>query len=733
MLTAISFFNLHNAVADVTIGEDETVNTSSLENGDSVVFNGTNSGTLKHNSTREIHLLSVTTDRDGVGLINMDSSSASVIRFVDDIGSATNRIDRIFFTTQLIANINNSFYAKTGIETALDGRGSITLDGDNSLVIFDHLGASNLRLGNIAVGGNNVSLSGNIFATSFFVVSLSKATISDLAANNYLGDVRMEATSELSLNSDAKIGSLFTASQSVINIAAGKQINIIPSDSVITNSNLTGTLNLNIDRSDSTKASILVGAGTLAIIAETVDLQIVPYNINFNYANASYLKVGDSYDFIKSTSGAITVDINQLHFTDNSILLEPTVVLNGGNRLTLTTALDTNTTGKLDEKELATTTFIVSNQTAQDIDLVRTSLLKISTQTELEEALKTFQIPQNNMLQLTSLGISNQIDNVIAYHTQSSSYENLASVYKLTRKPLYEAPYKIKSKKKIKTQTEKSLWGEVFGGSSQQTTIDNQAGFSNQSAGIIFGLDHVIKDNRSNQILGGAFSYASSKVSDKSATHQDATVNTYQLSLYSNIIGKTGAGLFNDNLASFGYNQYNTNRSIKVGSYRSTTKGNFAGNTYSAKTAVGYNFKISQGVFLAPVASLKYFGLAIDNYQEQDGGGFGLDVKNNFFQTLTSDFGARIVGQFTPEIYFKFTSSWSRNLKNEGGKIITTFSDGTGQLRVNNVDIEKSFMNFGSEINFKTDEDSSMTLQYQLQSGQSLKSQFAGIRYNFKF
>ncbi len=727
--------NFNRAIA-VDIGESPARNTSDLSSNDSILFTGSSGGTLNHDLviSGTFSLSDINTNNNGVGIIVMNSATELD---VGSVGSSNKMIDGVLFITNGKLVMHGNFYSKNGVDTLNNNIGDFSVYGNNSVVKFSHIGTNDKKLNTLALGvGQNIRLSGNIFVKKLNIVSGSSITISDSSTVNDLGEVKIEQSSSLTINSNSTANIidieqnsslnlnsnlttdiLNTLSSDTIYVNTGKQITINGSD----DTTLNASFNFGVNRSD--------GNGDVAAMLLTGNLIIPDQSqfspqpqFNIDYSKARYLQINDRYNFIQSSAGSITT-LGQLNLNDTSFLLFPTVEVTGdsSNNLTLTEGIDSDSTALLSSQDLAITNFILSNHGFRDIDLVRTEILKIPDQPTLEAALHSLLLPNNNALQLTSLSISNQIANIIDYHIQSIDYDNFLKFEKIADKS-------DKDSKK-----NRNLWGEVFAGNAKQGAINQQSGFNNKSSGLILGFDHMIEGDNYNHLIGGSFSYDKANVTDQIGSNQKSTINAHQLSFYNSNAKKTGVGIFNDNLIGLSYNNYNTNRAINIVSYHSQAQGKFSGTSYFAKTALGYNFKIGEKILIAPIAAIKYFGLALKDYQEESPSGLGLKVKNSRFKLVTLDIGGRIIGQITPKIYSKFTLSLSHNLNKNNSQQTTSFADGTLEIenRANNID--GNYLNLGTEINFKTSKNGSLMVKYQLQSGQKLTSQFGGFKYSVAF
>ncbi len=318
---------------------------------------------------------------------------------------------------------------------------------------------------------------------------------------------------------------------------------------------------------------------------------------------------------------------------------------------------------------------------------------------------------------MTSFDIAHQIDNSISNRNLTVSYDNF-----------------IKGAKKDKSSKIKGLWGDVFGGNSRQDTREQESGYDSKFGGVTFGFDDILASDQFNHILGGAISYGQAQANDRSISNQETNIDAYQLSLYNYNVGNREAGLFNENLVSLGYNRYDSSRSIAVNNCNARAKSEFSAMQYGVKTGVGYNFKTGKSMLIAPIASIKYSGLALDDYQEKDADGAGLKVKNSYFHLLTSDVGVKVIDQLTPTLSAQFNTSWSRNLQRDGSKSTTSFIGNVdGSTTSVGTALLKDFFNIGTQLNIKNGQDTLLMIKYELQAGNNFVSNLVSLRYNLIF
>ncbi|MES2677779.1 MAG: autotransporter outer membrane beta-barrel domain-containing protein [Pseudomonadota bacterium] len=712
--------NFNFAKADtVKIGDDATAGTTA-SNGKSVLFTGTevdsHEGVLIHDAapSSSLSISDISTDHDGVGIFRITNSDTLIIN--GDVGSAAKRIDTIDFQNSTILAIYGSIYTKNGIITSTTSQGDIDFFG-RSTVVNSKIGASDKHLVFIKIANSaGVTFSGgDIFVDSFVTQGNSFATINGSGTNS-LGSTTLQTNSTLNLNQNTLVTLLSMANSSTINIAAGKTLTGSGALS------FDGNLRLGIIESDSSTPSIL----------STDNINLANgLKINFDYSQATYLKQNDQSSIIvvDSPTNHLNVTTDNLGtITDNSILLKESVekIINAGSdeSLVVTYSIDSATTSALNKQNLATVNFLLDNTTATGIDSARTALLKISTQSELENTLKTLQVEKNNMTQKTSLDIANAVDNVIGYRVQSLNYDQFVAFDKKDPKG---NPLAINNK---------GLWGQVFGNASKQNDVNTTKGYDANFGGVSFGLDKVVKNSNSNSIWGGALSYAKANANSRELSDQKTDINSYQFSLYNYNVAKNGLGFFNENSASVAYNQYDTNKNIVIGSYQSRVKANFSGTGYGAKIGFGYNYKIGDKTLFAPIAGIKYSGLSLSSYKEKNDDGLGLKVQNDSFNLFTSELGFKVISGAGSKVQPQLNISWLRNLNVSGAKSHSTFINGANnQANIQNrgIDLDANILNAGAQLNFKTSQNTSMFLKYDLQKSSNFTSHLGSVQFNLAF
>ncbi len=717
--TTINIVNVGNTTKNTTDGDIISTNL--------ILFTSAAGGTLNHNAGSAKTLAGISTDNDGIGTITINTINDLDIN--GDIGSSSKAINQIIFSQFQNLSVTGSIYTQNGINADADGKGDLLLFGQDS-IIHSNIGSSGLALDLITINNSNIGFVGDVFTDNFVINPNRSATFQSATANNNnFGNVDLKTGASFTINSDLNLSTLSTTSSSTITIAAGKKIT---ADGVLS---FNGNLNLGILRSDS----------STPLITSSSNITIVDgLKIHFDYSNATYLKKDDTYDFI-TASGTLSANSTLLNddrnLTDTSILLAPSIVTVSGspNSIRVTQDIDSTTTAALSTNDLATANFVIDNTTIAQIDSARTALFKISTQSELKDALSTLQVDRSNMLQQTAVNISSSIENILEYRVQSLNYQQsqATSVRDLIRTT-------NTNKNEVALVKSGGLWAQTFGATAKQSDITTISagistttkGYDTDFAGVSFGLDKVFKGETTNSIWGGAISYSKASAESRTLSKQKTDIDSYQFSLYNQNIARSGLGFFSENFLSIGHNQYNSERTVDLITYQSKAESDFSGMQYGAKFGLGYNFKMSEKSIFAPIAGIKYFGLKLQDYQEKDTGGFGLKVENDYFDLTTSELGFRMTGSIGSKIEPQINVAWLHNLSADGAKSSSTFVNGsTTQAKMQNsgIDLDADILNAGAQIKFQTSKNTSFMLKYDLQKSTNFTSHLGSAKFAWAF
>ena len=662
--------------------------TRALANGNSgdFKFTGTSSGTLNYpNTTGNTTLGNIDTNNSGVGDITLSSINTLT---VNSIG----KINNIYFGVACILRTDGNIYANS--ITASTPNGTLRFNGTNSMV-SSNIGTAIVKIDTIQLlsGSSKATFNGNLYSNHLILGGNATAVINGV--NNNFED---------------------------INLSAG---------------NNTLTLNQNvstIDFTDGTSRTLNFRAGKVLSITNAATIN--DGTINFDYNNASHINVNKAEKFL--TTGGLTYSTTSTISGINSYLLDAPTIAKNGDSLEVTHKLDNAKLITLTTLEQNLANFLI-NGTANnsDNDGAQTAILSLGAKVNVENALKTLAdtlaVDKSNMVQKTTMDMSNAVENIVDNRLQSLNYAQFASLNKT----------QINSSKKVDNGVKDAgFWGEVFGSKASQVdvtekgSVDKIKGYDATFGGVSFGLDKIYRGTNVNSVVGGAVSHSQGKAESNALNNQKTDIKSYQLSFYNYNGAKDGLGFFDENLINAGFNQYDSTKTIKVGdSYASKSSAKFSGTEYGAKIGVGYNLKVGDKTIFAPVVAIKYFGLQLADYQEKSVGGVGQKVQNDRFDLFTSEAGFKIMSDISSIVRPQINVSWLHNLDKKGAKSTSILGGGNNQVTIKNtgIDLDVDILNIGTQLNFRSSVDSTVMVKYDLQKSANFISHLCSLKYNLRF
>lgn len=682
--------------------------------------------------------IDVTNNITGTGNLTLNGSSAQTIN--SQISSAGSRLNSLTIANSSGVSLNQNTYVKdltlssgtatiaaaktihisgniTGGSQLSGASGSVNLDGSTVQNISSKMGASGNKIDTLII----TNTSGTTFSDDIYTNNLTvngKMTVN--GGTTDLGAVINNG--ELAFNNNASASNFTNNSGAATTINSGKIVT-----TGITSINGGSTLNIGI--TDSTYGRLNSGATTVANGT----------NINFIYSSSSQVILNSATPYTFLTSTGLTVstanlvlsDNSYLVLSDNSYLTKPVVTKNGNN-LEMVATMDAVAISALSNGGSTIVNNIVStSSSSNDMLLLQSELLRISEKSDVESALSSLTETRSNMNQRVANNISNKIGDIINsrlfdLNTVTTGFSSGNSGAK-----------------------DSKGWGQAFAGVANQDSSGEKEGFKSNVSGAIVGYDYTVKNDDTNSVIGIAFGYSNAGVDSNGSTSARSTsINSYQVALYNNNSAKTGLGFYNENIANLTINDYESNRTIKVGSFNRNAKSNYGGNGYSLKTGIGYNFNVSNAFLLAPNIALRYFKLNQDSYQEIGAGDVGLKVSANSFETLASEIGVRVITKKinldeydvgnTPldqyNILPEFKLAWLHNLKKDGQSYSTQFIGGGDIIKTDGFDLPSNIYNIGIELNFAHKEDDSvLSFKYDLETGQGYMGHIGSVKYRMPF
>jgi len=229
---------------------------------------------------------------------------------------------------------------------------------------------------------------------------------------------------------------------------------------------------------------------------------------------------------------------------------------------------------------------------------------------------------------------------------------------------------------RLKSKEEKpngGFWMRGYGDTGERKGNDISSKYDYWSGGLTVGFDRPVGDS---MLLGVSTGYSSTKATMKDLS-DSGTVASYQGSLY-------GAWLsdpwYVNALIAYGYNRYDTTRSIVFGPIARPAYAHYSGQALSGYAETGYLIRIDT-VSIIPIASLQASNLSQDGFTETDAGALNLNVDRGNTTSLIGSLGARLrkdyrtaSGTFTPELRVR----WLHEFLNDDYSLNASFAGDPG-------------------------------------------------------
>jgi hypothetical protein len=665
------------------------------------------------------------------------TTSGSNITFNKDTSSATQNINAKIGKLGSAASIN--------IGSNIDNTNGVTLSQDAHISDFYTGGTAN-QLTKIA-NGRTLYMSGNILGSG----KIEAATSND-------GTITFNGNSIISSN----IGTGSSNNIGTINIGANSTATMSKTTDIFANNfniEAGSTLVIGVGNDDRTQTDIIV-AGTATINDNAT--------INFNYDNPD---IGQVNTFLTSTNPIVDTLDNISTAVPNKILLDVDLALAGGNTITATTkynqaAINAVSSGA---NGSAVISFLESsdNQTAS----LKSALLNIETQTDLNNAANALTGDQNSASSITSLSMANQTNNIVAgrisnFTANSTGFGSNGSVSLSNFQQNINKIYNGKNNKYNYDYGDDNniiifdldnnfvdnsgIWVQTFGGLYDYESKNNQSGFESNVAGIVTGIDmtSTIFGNM-DSLIGISYGYAisDSESSDNVMGGSSTDINSHQISLYNSNYNKSITGFYNSNIINIALNSYESERKVLINNFTETARANFGGIQYGAKTSLGYIHNLSNRVLVTGSAAIGYSKLSQDDYTETGAPTVNMKVENKDLDNLTTELSLSLEGKHQKKDSFKshynfsdysFKPSlglkWLRNHKTKGQEQDLQFIAAGSKMKVTGTNLIEDIygLNAGMEL-YERNSGSIFSIDYKLETGSGYVGHFGSLTYRKLF
>jgi len=220
-----------------------------------------------------------------------------------------------------------------------------------------------------------------------------------------------------------------------------------------------------------------------------------------------------------------------------------------------------------------------------------------------------------------------------------------------------------------------SGWMRGFGSFASGAAQNGVAGFNQDRSGVIFGADEKLD---ANWTMGLAAQYARTDLRFTDGSASSGT-NSYNGVLYG---GWHDGPLYVNGTAGFGWNNYNSSRSLNIGGFTANPSGGFSGQDYTASTELGYALHATDDLTLTPYVGLDYTYTHTDGFTESGDGVTNLIIAPGSSNSLISTLGLRAStpiktsgnGILTPEIHL----AWEHENMDQSQSVNAAFLSSPG-------------------------------------------------------
>lgn len=282
-----------------------------------------------------------------------------------------------------------------------------------------------------------------------------------------------------------------------------------------------------------------------------------------------------------------------------------------------------------------------------------------------------------------------------------------------------------------------ALWGQAFGGKSNQAQRDNISGYYANYKGLLIGADTQTGDRWR---VGGLVSYANTSLANTGDnTGSSASADSYGVTGYA---GYTADRYFLDFSAGVVSHSYHTVRNVNFSGFSGSALGKFNGLQYVASVRGGYPIKLDDWLSdttLTPLLGLSYSNLRQNGYSETGGNGAALSVGAASNSSLKSELGAKLerrfatsYGEMIPSLQLGWRHEYRSNAQqltasyvNDGNGATSFVSQGASPIRDTGV--------LALGLTLMRSERVSIAARYTLEGASGFTSQTADVRLRYQF
>ncbi|WP_027159848.1 autotransporter family protein [Methylobacter luteus] len=260
------------------------------------------------------------------------------------------------------------------------------------------------------------------------------------------------------------------------------------------------------------------------------------------------------------------------------------------------------------------------------------------------------------------------------------------------------------------------LKGQIKVGDKNKTV--NEKGFDLETKGITLGVDYQFTDAL---IMGMAAGYGHTNT-DFNSNGGDMTTQSGDFAVYGSYF--LPQDFYIDWVASYAIHDYDMNRRIAYPGMITIATSNPEGDQYGGSVGFGKDFYI-RNFFISPYLRGEYIETTIDQYTEQGGAGFGLNVADQSISSLTSTLGSQFSqsismpwGVIAPGARFEWVHQFEDSARAIQSQFISA-PGGTGYFTTLTDSPDRDYFNLGASIAATLPEGRSAFFRYETRLGQT--------------
>lgn len=689
----------------------------------SIILNGT----LTNNQNAAFNVNSLTVDSSQTGVLSGTGTSAITTGNISGTLNYTGTNSLSFTTLNLTGGVlNNSSTGSVSITTTTVAGGSTGAIG----------GTGTITLQTANVGGTLT-----ISAILSGVGSLTKTgagTLTLTGANTYTGATTIN-TGTLSVN--GTITSPVTILTAGTLMGTGSITGNVTNNGIIRPGNSIGTLTINGDYTHNAnsvyevevnpagQSDKLVISGTATLNGGTVSVLAGPatnYGMRTQY---TILTAGA----VSGTFGNVTSD---LAFLTPSLSYDPTNVY----LVLARTANFADVAITSNQKAVASALDRISSTATGDMGTVMDTLLGLTSQEAREAYNQMGGLSHTAFSEVSFFSFTRYMETIaermggLITRTTSHAYKerpifaSRSDVTWDTGSPFLAGPGNLRAKETPPW----GLWVKGYGNSGERRGDDVASKYDYHMAGALVGLDTKLGDT---VLLGLSMGYSYSTVSMKDLS-DTGRVSSEQVSLYGVYLKDPW---YVKSIMAYGYNRYDTARSISFGGINRRAEGDYRGYALGGYMEGGYRFLTDTMdiMDIIPVASFQGSYLNRRNFREEDALSLNLDVDGERTSSFLSSLGVILRkgfktqrGVITPEIQLR----WLHEFSNDRFQVNGSFADAPlSTFTVEGDRPDKDGGVFGFGLTWETKSNFSFCLAYDARVSEDRTEQGGslGIRYQW--